>query len=339
MRSELTLWNNTMMKQCREGYKKILEPLVSVIMPSYNAESYIGQAIESILYQTYENWELIIIEDASTDRSMDVIRSYEDDRIKVYCNGYNRGIAASTNRGIDECHGKYVALLDDDDIAEKKRLELQVNYLEQHLEIDILGGRTTYIDSQGELIDYAAVPRYNPRYIKAMLLFNCMDFMNSTAMIRKNFIVKNRLLYHDGCYGMQDFRFYMESSKVGNLSTIKDFVLRHRMHENNTTKKMTENFKEERAKVYAQLQRDSLYASGFRLNEASLTLVNKVLAEFNGKCDSLDELVQLYEILQELLKQGRKMEIDYYDEMSHVCRTKIAKQVIEFKNLFDYKKR
>lgn len=316
-----------------------MNPLVSVIMPSYNAELYIGQAIESILCQTYGNWELIIIEDASTDRSMDVIRSYEDTRIKVCCNGHNIGIAASTNIGINECRGKYIALLDDDDIAEEKRLELQVNYLERHLEIDILGGRTTYIDSQGKLIDYAAIPRHNPRYIKAVLLFNCMDFMNSTAMIRKDFIVKNRLLYREGCYGMQDFRFYMESSKVGNLSTIKDFVLRHRVHQNNTTKNMKENFKEERAKVYAQLQRDSLYASGFRLNEASLALVNKVLAEFDGKCDSLDELVQLYEIFQELLRQGRKMEIDYYDEMSHVCRTKIAKQVIGFKNLFECKKK
>lgn len=311
-----------------------MNPLVSVIMPAYNAEDYIGEAIESIQSQTYANWELIIVEDHSTDRTLDVIKIYHDQRIKVFCNSYNMGIADTTNRAIKESSGKYFALLDDDDIAERERLQLQVEYLENHPEIDILGGRTTYIDSNSKIIDYSRIPRYNPRYIKAVLLFNCMDFMNSTAMIRREFIEKNHLYYHNGCYGMQDFRFYIESSKIGNISTIQNFLLRHRLHQRNATNENMNSYKAERTKVYADLQRYSLEVSGFYLSEENLRFINKVLAESGGKCDSAEELQRLYDVFRELLQQGKKMKIDYYDEMNHLCRVKMAEQIVKFKDLF-----
>ena len=91
---------------------------VSVIMPSYNACMYIGEAIESVLQQTYRNLELIIIEDCSTDCTSDVIHSFSDERIVYLENEINKGISFSTNRGIAESHGDYIAILDDDDIEE-----------------------------------------------------------------------------------------------------------------------------------------------------------------------------------------------------------------------------
>lgn len=312
-----------------------MKPLVSVIMPSYNAERYIGEAIESILCQSYSNWELIIVEDCSTDSTLDVIKTYHDNRIKVLCNSSNVGVAETTNKAMKESSGKYIALLDDDDVAEKHRLLFQVNYLEQHSEIDVLGGRTTYIDSRGTVISRSGIPRYNPKYIKAVLLFNCMDFMNSTAMIRREFIEKNHLYYHNGCYGMQDFRFYIESSKVGNISTIEEFLLKHRLYEGNATKKNMSIFHEERRKVYAELQRYSLKRSGFQLSEEELDFVNKAFPETGGTCDSKGDLLKLYEIFRKLLEQGEKMNIDYYEELSHLCRKKIADRMISIKNLFE----
>lgn len=100
-----------------------MKPLVSVIMPAYNGEKYIGDAIESILNQTYDNFELIIVEDKSTDHTLDVIHGYEDSRISLYLNECNRGIAYSTNLGIEQSKGKYIALLDDDDMSASRRLE------------------------------------------------------------------------------------------------------------------------------------------------------------------------------------------------------------------------
>lgn len=314
--------------------KQKKEPLVSVIMPAFNGEKYIRDAIESILHQTYVNWELIIIDDCSTDETLKIINSYTDNRIMLFCNKNNKGIAESTNRGIEKSQGKYIALLDDDDVAEYDRLSLQVNYLENHPEIDILGGRTTLIDEQGQVIDYCGIPRNNPRYIKAVLLFKCMDFMNGTAMIRRDFIKKHNLYYKNDCYGMQDYRFYIESSKVGNISTINKFLLKYRVHEARETNRNFEKHKVERAKKYAQFQRYSLQESGFRLDEESLELINKALAERDGKCESKQEIVKLYQVFQEILKQGKAMRIDYLYELEHVCRINLSKQLIQLKGLF-----
>lgn len=314
-----------------------MKPLVSVIMPSYNCEQFIGEAIESILYQTYDNWELIIVEDASEDGTLDIIKTYRDKRIKLFCNERNQGIANATNRGIKESKGTYIALLDDDDIAEKGRLALQVEYLEKHPEIDILGGRTIFIDESGKTIDYSGIPKRNPKYIKAVLLFNCMDFLNGTAMIRRAFIEKNHLYYENSCYGMQDYKFYIESSKVGNISTINQFLLRHRLHDRNETDRNFQLFSEQRKVAYASFQRDSLRKSGFCLTENALTLLNKALAERDGKCESIQELEELYGIFCELLRQGRERKIDYLEELEHVCRVKMGEQLIRMDHLFDRK--
>ena len=259
---------------------KISLPLVSVIMPAYNAEKYIGQAVESIINQTYSNWELIIVDDKSIDNTLNIIKEYKDERIKVYMNDVNKGIAFTTNRGIENSNGKYIALLDDDDIAEYNRLELQVQYLEQHEEIDILGGRTVLIDSDGEYVKFLNTPRNNPKYIKAVLLFNCMDFLNSTAMIRKGFIELYNLCYRENCYGMQDFKFYIDSSKVGNISTIDRLLLRHRIHEKNETTRNMTVYAKERVEKYAEFQRDSLKESGFNIGQAVVGLFFTVLIVF-----------------------------------------------------------
>lgn len=309
-------------------------PLVSVIMPSYNGGRFIGEAIESIINQTYENWELIIVEDASTDDSLKVIRAYKDKRIKLFCNDINEGIAESTNRGIKESAGKYIALLDDDDIAEKDRLSLQVDYMEEHAGIDVLGGRTTLINEAGKVIGYSGEPKNNPKYIKAMLLFQCVDFFNSTAIIRKEFIQKNHLSYKNGCYGMQDYRFYIESSKVGYISSVNHFLLRHRLHSRNETDRNFCLFQKEREQVYAQFQRFSLMESGFCLAENDLLLINKMLSESEGRCESVVELESLYKVFRELLRQGKEMGIDYLDELEHVCRVKMSEQLIRMKKLF-----
>ena len=311
-----------------------MKPLVSVVMPSYNGGKFIGEAIESIVRQTYENWELIIIEDCSEDDSRKIIGNYTDERIRLFCNKRNEGIAESTNRGIKESRGKYIALLDDDDIAEKVRLSLQVDYLESHPEIDILGGRSSFIDEEGKVIDYSGIPRNNPRYIKAMLLFQCMDFLNSTAMIRKDFIVRHHLFYQKHCYGMQDFWFYIESSKVGNISAVNQFLLRHRLHQGNETERNFRVFELERKRTYANFQRLSLEKSGFCLSEESLRHLCTVLAERNAGCDSIRDWKKLYGVFSELLRQGREMEIDYLEELEHVCKVKLANQLIRIRDLF-----
>lgn len=210
-------------------------PLVSVIMPAYNGEKYIGEAIESILNQTYNNLELIIVEDKSTDNTLKIIQKYKDPRIHLYLNSKNQGIAYATNLGIAKSKGKYIALLDDDDIATKQRLEWQTSFMEEHDEVDILGGRSAAIDKNGNFLRYDLEPLRNPKFIKALLLFSNEKFANCSAMIRKSFIEKNNLKYQDNCLGMQDFKFYIDSSKVGTITSIDRLVHLKRIHDEEET--------------------------------------------------------------------------------------------------------
>lgn len=311
-----------------------MEPLVSVIMPAYNAEKYIAEAIQSVLNQTYKQLELVIVEDCSQDSTLKVIQSYHDTRIVLLRNEVNKGISFSTNRGLDAARGKYIALLDDDDVAMPERLQLQVDYMEQHTEIDILGGKSIDVDETGNVIHMGDTTRYNPKYIKAMLLLGNKDFYNGTAMIRKDFIEKNKLRYQEDCYGMQDYKFYIDSSKVGNLSSIDEYLLVCRNHTGNESFRRRTLFARERAETYARFQDESLAASGFSLDEEDLKLIHKVLAELSGGCDSNEELAQLYGIFRKLAHQGRIMQINYQKELESLLKNLLCRFIKQL-DIFD----
>jgi glycosyltransferase involved in cell wall biosynthesis len=117
------------------------QPLVSIALPAYNAEATLGDAIASILLQTYQNWELLLIDDGSSDRTVAVARSFDDPRIRLYADGVNKGLPARLNEAIDIAAGKYFARMDNDDICFPERLQRQVEYLEQHDEVDLLATR------------------------------------------------------------------------------------------------------------------------------------------------------------------------------------------------------
>lgn len=104
--------------------------LVSVIMPCYNSAEYIGDSIDSVIAQTYENWELIIIDDCSTDNSLEIIEKYKDTRIRILRNSENSGAAVSRNNGIDTAQGRYIAFLDSDDLWLPEKLSHQLEYMQ-----------------------------------------------------------------------------------------------------------------------------------------------------------------------------------------------------------------
>ena len=114
-------------------------PKVSVVMPAYNAEKYIGEAIESILNQTFRNFEFIIINDGSVDRTKEIIQEYDDPRIVLLENDKNSGIVVTLNKGVDAATGEYIARMDADDIALSNRIEQQVMFLNTHRNIGVVG--------------------------------------------------------------------------------------------------------------------------------------------------------------------------------------------------------
>ncbi len=125
-----------------------MPPKVSVVMSVYNAGGFLSEAVDSVLAQTFEDFEFIIIDDGSTDESPATLKEISDPRVRVLTQA-NRGLIASLNRGIEEARGEFIARMDADDRCEPDRLELQVNYLQEHPEIALLGGAISTMDELG----------------------------------------------------------------------------------------------------------------------------------------------------------------------------------------------
>lgn len=127
-------------------------PVVTIGMPAYNSERFIGMAIKSILQQTFKDFELIITDDGSTDRTVEIAKSFNDPRITVVQDGENHGISYRLNQQIDLAKGKYFARMDSDDIMLPDRLENQVKYLEDHPDVDLIGGGAIIIDAYNNIL-------------------------------------------------------------------------------------------------------------------------------------------------------------------------------------------
>ncbi|MEL4306297.1 glycosyltransferase family 2 protein [Methanococcoides sp. LMO-2] len=158
---------------------------VSVIMPVYNAEKYLKDAIESILNQSFKNFELLIINDGSNDKSKAIIESHNDSRIRLLNNEENSGLAKVRNKGIYEAKGEYIAWLDADDISHPLRLEKQVKLLDSHPDVGICG---TWVKTIGTKVTHKWRYPTNPNFIRGRMLFDD-PLATSSVMLRKKLFI------------------------------------------------------------------------------------------------------------------------------------------------------
>jgi glycosyltransferase involved in cell wall biosynthesis len=188
------------------------QPLISVILPVYNAEKYIQASIESILQQTYSNFELIILNDGSTDGSEALIRGFKDQRIR-YFSHQNRGLAKTLNAGIALSIGIIIARQDADDISLPTRFEEQIRFLNQHPEVMLLGTRAQLMDEKGNLKNAFHEHPTQSAELKTDLLFN-NPFVHSSVMIRKE------ILNRTGDYTAEIFEDYTLWSAIAAISEV-----------------------------------------------------------------------------------------------------------------------
>lgn len=299
--------------------REIERGLVSVLMPAYNAEKYIKEAIESVLQQSYSNVEVIVVEDCSKDNTFNIINDIKDERVRVFRNDENKGIAYSTNRCIKESRGEYLALLDDDDLAMPRRFELSVDYLNKNQDIDIVGGGAVEIDEQGNMIGNMLNPRKNPKLIAARLLLrSCI--INGTVTMRRNVVEEYGIWYEDGCLGMQDFLFYVRASKKVNIANIPDILLKYRIHSDSETVFRKRMNAIDREKKYMEIQKLSLDLSGYQLEADEYGILFELMAEKLKPSYSLEEMKMLKDIFAKLLKQAKQMNKDYVQELEWQCK-------------------
>ncbi len=204
-------------------------PLVSIIMPVYNGESFLKEAIDSIVTQTYTNWELIVVNDGSTDGSRDIVLSYTDPRIQLHDNEENLGIISTKNKAIDIAKGKYIASLDADDIALPTRLAKQVEYFETHSDCGLVATLHQEIDGNGKRGQVSLFPTSNRDVHSYLLLANCI--CHSSTMLRADLM--KELKYIPGFHVAEDYEMWDRITNTHFIANIPEVLTLYRVHGNN----------------------------------------------------------------------------------------------------------
>jgi glycosyltransferase involved in cell wall biosynthesis len=211
-------------------------PKISVLMPVYNTkEEYLRQAIESILCQTYSDFEFIIINDGSTNNAKDVILSYKDDRIR-YFEQENKGIGATRNRSLKEAKGELCALMDSDDISLPNRLQIEAEYMDAHKDIDVLGSAFSYI-SDNTVVTH----KRNPKYIDWL---KETQLGNPTVMFRRESFLKYGLRCNEKISTSEDYEFYSRAARYLKFENLPDVLLNYRVLSSSNSHKYPGNLKQ-----------------------------------------------------------------------------------------------
>jgi len=230
---------------------RISNPKISVLMSVYNDEEYLREAIESILNQTYDNFEFLIINDASTDSSRDIILSYKDTRIRLIGNDKNIGLSKSLNKGIKLAKCEYIARMDADDISLPERLEKQFNFMELNPNVGVCGTWYKFLDGS----DTIYKPPQKSEKIK-LLLFLRNVIGHPTAMIRKKCLIENKIRYDGSMEKSQDYNLWVRLREYTEFYNLPDVCLLYRNHSDqiSTALKNEQDYYADKERLY-QLNR------------------------------------------------------------------------------------
>lgn len=212
-------------------------PLVSIVMPVFNSERYLKLAIDSILDQTYENIELLIVDDGSTDKSVQIIRSFNSSKIRFFQNEKNIGVSATRNKMINLSKGKYIALMDSDDISPKYRIEKQVNFLENNIQYGLIGGHYERFNDE-RFFKKSKVHKHSLIQEENQVKLNFLGSIAApTAMFRASIVKINNLYFDVNLKIAEDYDFWRKIGLFTKVTNINEVLIYYRKHSNNTMNK------------------------------------------------------------------------------------------------------
>jgi len=213
-------------------------PKISAIMPVYNGEKFLEESLKTILNQTFKDFELIIINDGSTDNSLKIIKKNKDKRVILINNKKNKGSVLAIDAGFKIAKGKYIAIFTQDDLSHPKRLEIEFNYLENHPHIFLVGTSAILIDENGKEI--SRFRKYDDYKMLAWRL------RKSNSIIFPSIMFRNEDVFFDGHY---EYHLYYKLLKRGeNLTNIPNFLVKYRVHPKSESifdKKQQEHLRDE----------------------------------------------------------------------------------------------
>jgi len=320
------------------NHNALTSPLVTVMMAVYNTAEYLRLAVDSILSQSFSQFELIIINDGSTDNSHDIICTYSDERIVYIKNDVNLGIVKSRNLVIDRMKGKYLAILDSDDVSLQDRLERQFDFMEANPEYGLSGTFFNVINADGTVIDRIRFPQ-DDADIQAYLHFgNC--FCHSSVMVRSELAKKHR--YSDDNLLGEDYHFFIDISPETKFANLPFIGCYYRVHKRNVSYQMN-------GEMYAsikEINRQNLLKLQIPFTEKQLEIHSHFLifnADYFSDEDNFKQLEDWVKTLIAATKEDPKMDRPViFKFLLHrwfvICYKKRMIQRVLFTNLlFTYK--
>jgi len=212
-------------------------PEISVLLCVFNGEAYLAECLESILNQSFTNFEFIIVNDGSTDRSFEILTDFaqKDHRIKLINKIENSGITASVTEGLKHCRGKYIARMDQDDVSLPDRFLKQHLYLESNPQIDVLGSSLAFIDQDGKLTGKTLIRPTDPLVIRLQMYYRCV-IHNPSVLMRAAYYKKyNRDSQEKEYRAADDYSFWLRENSRHMYANLEEPCLLYRIHQKQTS--------------------------------------------------------------------------------------------------------
>lgn len=300
-------------------------PKVSVLMPAFNASRYIKEAIDSILAQTFTDFELIILNDGSRDDTVSLVKSYSDSRIRLIENEGNKGLAFTRNRLIDEAQGDYIAWLDSDDIAFPNRIEKEVNFLEKNKKYALVASWAKIIDSDSQPTG-SFIKSYIPnQHLTALLLF-VNYIVQSSVMIRKSMLPT--LHYNLDFPPTEDYELWVRIAQKHPIAILSEVLVDYRIHTTNISQ--TQN---EKAKQTVQLNhKKQIELLGIIPEKENIALHYEIGFGKSSNID-LNFLTEAEKWLKQIEEANKKMMIYKPTSLSYILSHRWLKLCTANKNL------
>jgi glycosyltransferase involved in cell wall biosynthesis len=269
--------------------------VISIVLPVFNAEKYLAATINSLLNQSYPNFELIAIDDGSIDKSLTILESFSDPRIKVFQNEQNRGIVYTRNRGLAIMQGDYYAPFDADDLAHPNKLEKQLEFLEENPDFGMVGSWVTLIDDKGRDTGKMWKLKASPEMIPSILVFKNY-FAQSSLLIRKIAIPPSGYENYSIC---QDYDMWCEIAKNWKTWNLPEYLIKYRLHTSSITNNQNRLLEEQKEVIRNYLNSMELVLS--------IDEVNDILPETFNKDTSGDQLLRSFKTLKKLIQLNQKV--------------------------------
>lgn len=287
-----------------------MPPQITVLMPTYKGAKYLRETIDSVLDQTFKDFEFLIINDCSPDDSEDIIKSYKDSRIRYIKNPHNLGISGSSNYGISIAQGSYIARQDHDDISHPDRLEKQFNYLETHPEIGICGTGYHVFGRKNKKVFH---PKQD-ELIKTYLLFKC-SVAHQTTMMRRDLFQNNGLTYDASFVSSNDRKLWIDACSLTKFHNIPEILLEYRMYKGMTSKTKRNIVLEEGRRL-----RDIFYQKlDLQLSTDDKSIIDTYLMQGRAHITDKNCLIKIEHLLQSFINANQKTHIFDEECFKQVC--------------------